>query len=85
MTVFEKECEYLKLDKSEVQTIMKGLVKYSKMANKLGLQLFCGTGLQLRQAYTYRKSIVVAYDGTIKCDGGDGSYKEDEEGLLRGE
>lgn len=85
MYVNEKECEALGLDIKEVERIAKGLSRYGKQAEALGVDVFGGSGSgSLRKDLDGEGQLVVAYlDGCF--DGGDGATREDENGLLRGE
>ena len=89
--VLEKECTYAGLDVKEVASIARGLSKYARKAEKLGLHIFGGSGTgQLRweedaMAHNDHVLIVAFLDGHFT--GGDGSagYIYSEEGLVRSE
>lgn len=79
------ECEAAGLDPAKVLRIAKGLSRYAKEAEALGLQIFGGTGEgSLRFNDSGHGDLVVAdLDGNFS--GGDGSACEDADGLIRGE
>ena len=84
----KKECEKAGLDPDEVERIAKGLSRYGKQADKLGLGIFGGSGsgtLRFRDNHDPegRALVVAVIDGDV--DGGDGSESEDKNGFLRGE
>ena len=74
-------CEHAGLDENEVGRIAKGLSRYARAADRLGLTIFGGSG-----EGTLRTSddLVVAFlDGQF--DGGDGAIMSDDNGLEWGE
>ena len=78
-----EECKHLNLDLGEVERIARGLSKYAKQAEKLGLQVFgTSTGGELRE-HGLNAVIVSELDGSF--GGGDGASTIGEDGLLRGE
>lgn len=81
----ENECEFADLDPKEVLRISKGLSRYVKQANNLGLTVFGGSGTgQLRLPSNDNGDLIVCFlDG--RFDGGAGDAQEDQNGLLRGE
>lgn len=81
----EDECRAAGLDPKEVDRIAKGISRYAKQAQKLGIQVFGGgTGGQLRFNDGGKGDLIIAsLDGSF--DGGDGANVPDENGLLRGE
>lgn len=83
--VNEKECQAAGLDPREVARIARGLSRYAKEADALGLCVFGGSGSGgLRFEDHQGGALVVAHlDGTF--DGGDGAESRDADGLLRGE
>jgi hypothetical protein len=85
MYVNKNECAAAGLDPAEVAKIARGLSRYAKQAQALGIQLFGGgTGGQLRFADGQAGDLILAnLDGDF--DGGDGSCRPDDEGLMRGE
>ena len=93
ISVNEKECEYVGLVSDDVEKIVKGIAKYAKMADKLGLQIFAeGTGGKGSASLRFRSNdradngdIVVAHITDGNWDGGDGATREDDNGILRGE
>ena len=80
-----KECEVAGLNLLDVKRITKGLSRYAKEAQKLGIEIFGGSGSgSLR--FDDRgggKLILAELDGNF--DGGDGAACEDDNGLIRGE
>lgn len=80
----ESECIAAGLDPKEVDRIAKGISRYAKQAQKLGLEVFGGGSGDLRQHNDGRPGLIVAnLDGLF--NGGDGACKQDEDGLMRGE
>ena len=84
-SVNEKECEAAGLDPLDVKRIAQGLPRYAKEAQKLGIQVFGGSGSgDLRFDDRGNGKLILAdLDGDF--DGGDGSASESEDGLIRGE
>lgn len=85
MYVNLKECEAAGLDAKEVERIAKGLSRYAKQADALGMEIFGGSGsgtLRFDDGNLH-KLIVADIDGFF--DGGDGGSKPSEDGLSRGE
>jgi len=85
-TIYENECKAADLDTKEVKRIAAGISRYAKQAQKLGLEVFGGSGtgtLRINDNLAQCQLIVADLDG--KFDGGDGATNEDESGLLRGE
>lgn len=79
------ECEAAGLDPAQVRRIAKGLSRYAKEAQSLGMQVFGGTGsgtLRFDDGGNGRL-IVGTLDGNF--DGGDGAESTDSDGLQRGE
>lgn len=85
MMINENECHAAGLDPKEVERIARGLSRYGKQAEQLGLQIFGGgTGGSLRRSGYPNWALIIAHlDGNF--DGGDGACAPDDEGLLRGE
>ncbi|HAT2715827.1 TPA: hypothetical protein I8303_004637 [Aeromonas hydrophila] len=79
------ECEAAGLDPAQVRRIAKGLSRYAKEAQALGLTVFGGSGLgSLRVDDGGDGQLIVAYlDGWF--DGGAGNSRHDAAELLRGE
>jgi hypothetical protein len=79
------ECDAAGLDTKEVERIARGISRYTKQAQKLGIQVFGGTGSgSLRFDDGNGGRLVVAdLDGNF--DGGDGGTVDSGDGLLRGE
>lgn len=85
MYVNKDECEAAGLQPEEVGRIARGLSRYAKKAEEIGLQIFGGTGTgSLRFDDGGRGKLVVAeLEGNF--DGGDGGSSVSSDGLLRGE
>ncbi|MDU4254589.1 hypothetical protein [Pseudomonas sp.] len=85
MGVNEDECRAAGLDPAEIARIARGLSRYAKEAQRLGLCVFGGSGSgSLRYDDYPRGNLIVAdLDGIF--DGGDGASCPDSDGLLRGE
>jgi hypothetical protein len=84
--IHEKECEAAGLDPKEVLRIARGISKYAKQAQALGIQVFGGSGTgSLRFPDGWNGDLVLAdLDGTF--DGGDGKANDfGDDGLMRGE
>jgi hypothetical protein len=83
--VFQAECKRAGLDPKEVQKIARGLEKYARKADRLGLIVFgAGTAsLRFTDDRDRHPLTVATMDG--EWDGGDGAIHLDEEGLHRGE
>lgn len=79
------ECRAAGLDPAEVAKIARGLSRYAKQAQALGISIFGGSaGGQLRFKDGAPGDLILA-DLAGSYDGGDGSTCPDAEGLLRGE
>ncbi|AHY45185.1 hypothetical protein N7388_23040 [Stutzerimonas stutzeri] len=85
MYVNDAECQAAGLDPAEVARITRGLSRYAKQAQALGLCVFGGSGSgSLRKDDHPRGALVLAsLDGVF--DGGDGACAPDDDGLMRGE
>ncbi|MGX1201255.1 hypothetical protein [Marinobacter sp. MBR-105] len=85
MYVNSDECEAAGLDAKEVERIAKGISRYAKQAEALGIQIFGGTGSgSLRFNDGGPGKLIVAHvDGEF--DGGDGGSVSSNDGLERGE
>ena len=88
MYVNKNECEAAGLDPTEVAKIARGLSRYAKQAQALGLCVFGGSGSgTLRfddmQGIASGPLVVACLDGSF--DGGDGGERPDDDGLMRGE
>lgn len=84
-SVNEKECEAAGLNPLDVKRIAQGLSRYAKEAQKLGIQVFGGSGsgdLRFDDGGD-GKLILADLDGDF--DGGDGATSESDDGLIRGE
>ncbi len=85
VSVNKAECEAAGLPAGEVERIAKGLSRYAKQAQSLGIQVFGGTGygtLRFNDGGP-GKLIVANLDGDF--DGGDGGSGPSDDGLERGE
>lgn len=83
LTINHKECEALGLDPEKVAKLARRLIKCAKEAESLGLEIFGGTGGDLRQ-HRSENPIVAAHLG-LGFSGGAGYTKRGADGLLRGE
>lgn len=84
-SVNERECEAEGVDPRQVARIARGLSRYAKELEAMGLQVFGGgTGGSIRgQGSTKGRLILAHLNGDF--DGGDGAGHTDEDGLLRAE
>lgn len=84
-SINENECEAAGLDPLDVKRIAQGLSRYAKEAQKLGIQVFGGSGSgDLRFDDGGNGKLIIAdLDGDF--DGGDGACSESDDGLIRGE
>ena len=86
MYVNEDECIAAGLDPKEVNRIAKGISRYAKQAQSLGITIFGGSSgrLDFDDRGTGSEPLIVAsLDGMF--DGGCGSTQTDDDGLVRGE
>lgn len=85
MYVNEDECKAAGVDAKEVKRIAKGLSRYARQAEKLGINIFGGSGTgSLRSEDGESRKLVLAYlDGDF--GGGDGGTSRGLDGLERGE
>ncbi|MCP1652718.1 hypothetical protein [Pseudomonas nitroreducens] len=84
MHVNDDECHAAGLDPAEVARIARGLSRYGREAQRLGLTIFGGSAGSLRFDDGGDGALVLAdLDGYY--DGGDGAYRKDAAGLYRGE
>lgn len=84
----DDECIAAGLDPKEVERIAKGISRYARQAQALGIQIFGGGsgGGSLRFARGHEEAgalVLADLDGMY--EGGDGATDWDSEGLLRGE
>jgi hypothetical protein len=82
----EDECIKAGLDYEEVKRIAKGLSRYAKQAEKLGLTIFGGSSGRLEfddNGNGYNSLVIAILDG--RYDGGCGGTHVDDEGLERTE
>lgn len=85
--VYPNECEAAGVSVKEVRRIAKGIERYAKEAQKLGMIVFGGSTGTLRFDDQRRGTgrLLVLATMTGGWDGGCGAAYEDENGLLRGE
>lgn len=80
------ECEKAGLDEKEVARIAKGIERYMKQAEALGMKIFGGSDLTLRfDDGEGVGDLIVAMHLANRVDGGCGSTDDQYDGLLRGE
>lgn len=85
MHIYEREIEAAGLDADEVKRIARGLERYAKQAQAMGLIIFGGSGSgSLRARDDQEQCLVLASIGG-QWDGGDGAAAPDADGLMRGE
>ncbi|SEI11449.1 hypothetical protein SAMN05660691_03825 [Rheinheimera pacifica] len=84
-SVNEKECEAAGLNPLDVKRIAQGLSRYAKEAQKLGIEVFGGSGSgSLRFDDRGNGNLFLAVlDGDF--NGGHGAADESDDGLIRGE
>lgn len=85
-TVNLDECKAADVDSKEVEKIAKGLSRYAKQAEKLGLTIFGGSGsgsLRIADDTGFGELVVGELEG--RFDGGDGATSFHQDGLQRGE
>lgn len=85
MHINEDECLAAGLDPKEVARIARGLSRYAKQAEALGIEIFGGTGTGSLRADDNSPGRLVLAELDGYFDGGDGGQHQDDEGLLRGE
>jgi hypothetical protein len=88
MTVNRDECEKAGISLKDIERISKGLSRYGRQAEKLGITIFGGSGtgtLRIHDANEVEGRALVLANIDGDYDGGDGSEREDEDGLIRGE
>ena len=86
MNIHDDEIEAAGLCLKEVERIAKGLSRYAKQAQAMGISIFGGAGsgsLRFDDGQEIGPLILADLDGEF--DGGDGAATDDENGLLRGE
>jgi hypothetical protein len=79
------ECEAAGLDPKEVERIANGLSRYAKKASALGIDVFGGSGSGSLRFDDGGPGRLIVADIEGQIDGGDGSVRHDEHGLMRGE
>lgn len=83
------ECEKAGIDPKDIERIIRGLEKYGRQAEKIGVTIFGGSGsgtLRIHDSNGPESMPLIL--GSIlggSFDGGDGSECEDDEGFMRGE
>jgi hypothetical protein len=91
MYVNIEECNAAGLDPKEVGRIARGLERYAKQADSIGIEIFGGSGSgSLRFANTAPddlegRKLILAGGFGLNFDGGDGAECECDDGLIRGE
>lgn len=86
MIINEDECEKAGLDINEVRRIAKGLSRYGKQAQKLGMLIFGGSGTgELRYRDDHDKGALKLVSLVGSYDGGDGGDADWGDGFIRGE
>ena len=85
MKVNEREIEAAGLDVEEVRRIAKGLQRYAKQAQALGIIIFGGSGTGSLRARDDEERHLVLANISGYFDGGDGAEQPDSDGLIRGE
>ena len=81
----DAECEAAGLDAQEVDRIAKGLSRYAKQAQALGIQVFGGTGSGSLRFDDGGPGKLVVARLVGDFDGGDGGSGPSADGLERGE
>lgn len=83
--VYQEECEAEGVDPKRIAQIARGISRYARELESMGLGVFGGgTGGSIRGKADSRGRLVLAtLDGEF--DGGDGAYGADDDGLMRGE
>lgn len=79
------ECEAAGLDQDKVRRIAKGLSRYAKEAEELGIMVFGGSGSGSLRFDDGGSGYLIIADLDGRFSGGDGAAIEDADGLLRGE
>ncbi|GLF10542.1 hypothetical protein [Pseudomonas aeruginosa] len=84
MHVNDDECHAAGVDPAEVARIARGLSRYARVAERLGLVIFGGSTGSLRFNDGGDGALILAsLDGDY--DGGDGACGPGADGLMRGE
>ena len=81
-----EECDAARLDHAEVLRISRGLSRYARQAESLGIQIFGGSHggtLRFRDDPSKGALIIADLDGCF--DGGAGDQTDYGDGLIRGE
>lgn len=85
MQINEREIESAGLDVNEVKRIAKGIERYAKQAQALGIIVFGGSGSGSLRARDGKEQCLILAQVSGYFDGGDGAEELDEDGLWRGE
>lgn len=85
MQINEREIEAAGLDVEEVKRIARGLERYAKQAQAMGMIVFGGSGSGSLRARDGQEQCLVLAHISGQWDGGDGAEELDEDGLWRGE
>lgn len=85
MYVNQAECEAAGLDPLEVERIAKGISRYAKKAEALGIQIFGGTGSGSLRFDDGGPGRLILADVDGDFEGGDGGSVPSGDGLERGE
>lgn len=86
VTVYENECIAAGKDYKEIARLASQLSHLSKVAKRLGVYVFWGSGSGTLRCHGHdgtRSIILAELEGTF--DGGDGACGYGRDGLLRGE
>lgn len=85
MLTYRAECEAAGLDPKEVERIAKGISRYVKQAEALGLKVFGGSGSGSLRFEDGGPGALVVADLDGDYDGGEGGTDYHTDGLQRGE
>lgn len=85
MNIYEREIEAAGLDVEEVKRIARGMERYAKQAQAMGMIVFGGSGSGTLRARDDQEQCLILADIGGHFDGGDGGYGPDPDGLMRGE
>ena len=81
--IYDNAVEEKKIDEKKLESIVRRLSKIGREMDKMGLQLFGGSGSGTLR--TSDHTIIADIDGAGCFDGGDGGCRVDDKGILRGE
>lgn len=85
MQIYEREIEAAGLDVDEVKRVARGLERYAKQAQAMGMIIFGGSGSGSLRARDDQEQCLVVADIGGQFDGGEGATQPDADGLMRGE